>query len=276
MEFIKTHINLKSLYSLFVFALLMIPVGCAQDTESADANDSGHFSMSISEFYTQYNVRCMDQVVYYSGQEHSTFNKSKALGPPQGAGQNSGSLDVFNLGEGQSAIFTMQGYALFDGSGADFIVYENGFQVHNSGLYSLDFGYVEVSPGGTSTDPSAWDWYLILPVHSGPPDNEQGGKSNLVGLEPVSLHFPGHIIDPRDEKAGGDRFDLSMARKIENRHNGSDPRVFTLGHTLAEDHVTLIKYIKIVDGGQYFPDAQDYSNGVDIDGICALYIQKAE
>ncbi|NQV91109.1 hypothetical protein HQ489_01410 [Candidatus Woesearchaeota archaeon] len=212
------------------------------------------------EFYTSYGVRCLDTLVSHSGKEIPAFGSVKSFGPPKGAGQNGGSLDVFVIGEGKEAIFEIQGYTAANQNGIDLKVFENGFE-STSGTYAWDLGTLQVSPDNIH-------WYGFEPKHV-PPNNQITGKTNLIGLHPVITNYEDNSINPRLDAAGGDGFDLANAKLITDNSSGN-PLTFEYGTSLIEN----IRYFKIVDGGSTLPDGQVQSNGVDIDGFCIFNPEK--
>lgn len=109
------------------------------------------------------------------------------FGPPLGAGENAGSLDVLSLGEGGSITVAFGG-VIQDGPGADIIVFENSF-----------IGWVEPASVWASEDGTEWvEW----------PCNTESGLG-CAGITPVLSH-PNNCIDATDPNvAGGDAFDLA-------------------------------------------------------------------
>ena len=109
------------------------------------------------------------------------------FGPPLGAGENAGSLDVLSLGEGGSITVAFGG-VIQDGPGADIIVFENSF-----------IGWVEPASLWASEDGTEWvEW---------PCDDDSG--LGCAGITPVLSH-PDNCIDATDpDVAGGDAFDLA-------------------------------------------------------------------
>ena len=203
-----------------------------------------------SNYYNKYNTRCIDTLISHTGKQVPGFTSEKAFGPPKGAGQYAGSLDVFVIGDGKEAIFEIKGYSLTNSSGNDLKVFENGFEFINDSM-SWDLGTFEVSPDNVN-------WYGFEPK-----DNP---KRNMVGLKPVIVNFEENNIDPRNNEAGGDAFDLSNAKLIVDKSTGN-PFTYTYGKPLTE----AVRYFKIVDGGIAIPDGQVESNGVDVDALCVFY-----
>lgn len=113
------------------------------------------------------------------------------FGPPQGQGDMSGSLDVLSLGRGGSITLEFTDFEIVDGTGVDFIVFENGF----TGF--LELGFVEVSADGTT-----WNAFPCAAT-------VDGGTEGCAGANIVYSN-PQNGIPPTSPDAGGDGFDLSQ------------------------------------------------------------------
>lgn len=153
-----------------------------------------------------------DRVVSFKPGANAGFGADKmpqiVLGPPQGGGATSGSLDVVSLGKSGEIILAFDVPAVVDGEGADFIVFENPFS-----------GYVETGLVAVSDDGENWHEF---PCASTDPT---GAFKGCAGVNPV-LSNPDNGISPTDAKlAGGDHFDLhdlgvSSARYVRIRDSG--------------------------------------------------------
>ncbi len=135
-----------------------------------------------------------DRVVSYQTGERGGFHEEDlpkiVLGPPHGAGNAPGGLDVFSLGLGGRITLEFTDFAACDGPGPDFIVFENVFG-----------GFYEPAKIAVSADGETWHSF---PCGSGP-DFE-----GCAGLTPVFADPDRNSIDPTDsESAGGDSFDLA-------------------------------------------------------------------
>jgi hypothetical protein len=119
-------------------------------------------------------------------------------GPPAGAGDEKGSLDVVSLGIGGELVVSFEPNAIVDGPGPDFIVFENAFfAAGNPNAPSADPGEVSVSEDGTT-----WKIYECMPGAAAP-------YGKCAGWHPV-YSAPGNGISPIDPKtAGGEAYDLS-------------------------------------------------------------------
>jgi len=110
------------------------------------------------------------------------------LGPPVGAGDAAGSIDVVSLGlEGE--IVLELGAPAIDGPGVDLLVFENAF-----------IGWVE--PGEVSVSADGETWYAFECSDEEPFDG-------CAGVAPV-FSSTANDLDPADPTvAGGDQFDLA-------------------------------------------------------------------
>jgi hypothetical protein len=129
--------------------------------------------------------------------ENGGFHKEElpgvVLGPPQGAGEAAGSLDVLSLGTNGSIVLEM-GDEIVDGDGVDLIVFENPFK-SSSGVVDGEAGEVSVSEDGVH--------FSAFPC-----DRKKPPPNGCAGFGPV-LSSSKNGIDPTDASAaGGDQFDL--------------------------------------------------------------------
>ncbi|MEE2750111.1 MAG: cell surface protein [Myxococcota bacterium] len=114
------------------------------------------------------------------------------LGPPNGGGAGTGSLDVLSLGLGGEIVLKFTDYLLRDGPGVDLLVFENAFPSWP------ELGIVSASLNGT-------DW-VSWPCEA---TNSEQGFPGCAGVQAVLSH-PENCIDATDPGlAGGDGFDLS-------------------------------------------------------------------
>ena len=120
-------------------------------------------------------------------------------GPPVGAGDLAGSLDVVSLGFEGEIVLSFDPNAIVDGPGIDFIVFENAFYAGGDpSRIAADLGEVSVSDDGTT-----WQTYPCDATKTSPP------YGACAGWHPV-FSAPGNGISPIDPKtAGGDAFDLA-------------------------------------------------------------------
>lgn len=120
----------------------------------------------------------------------------KVLGPPQGAGSGAGSFDVLSLGRGGEIVIEFTDFIVFDGAGADLIVFENPFLLGNGQTFA-EPGRVSVSEDGVT--------FVELPCQTG-----GWPYPGCAGVNPVFANANENDIDPTDpNEAGGDGFDLA-------------------------------------------------------------------
>ncbi len=231
----------KALFISIIFFILFVMLYCHPKDKSHPLTDGQKGEDGIYTGYTFANT-----VTEHSGTELDGYPSENALNGVFGEGDYAGSLDVFVIGESKYAIFSWDGKKLVNGEGDDLKVFENGFYTGGTDdSMSLDLGMVEVSKDGL-------EWYSIPVTYTEQPyDNSPYGKLNFIGTKPVHLNFDDDVlIEPSSEEAGGDGFDLSDA---------------------GIDEGDFIRYVKLIDAGDTYPDGQIESNGIDIDGVCAFY-----
>jgi len=120
-------------------------------------------------------------------------------GPPVGAGAAAGSLDVVSLGNKGEIVLGFGANSIVDGTGVDFIVFENAFYVGGDPTKAIATDLAEVS---VSDDGITWTAFPCMPGASAP-------YGMCAGWRPV-YSAPGNGISPVDpQHAGGDPYDLS-------------------------------------------------------------------
>jgi len=144
--------------------------------------------------------RFASQVVSFTPGECAGFGipllPDVVLGPPVGAGDRQGSLDVVSLGAGGSIVLGFAPTAIVDGPGPDFIVFENAFFA--GGDPSRPFA----EPAEVSVSDDGITWRAFPCATSAP-------WAGCAGTRPV-LSAPDNGVSPFDpEAAGGDAFDLA-------------------------------------------------------------------
>ncbi|MFH1466306.1 MAG: cell surface protein [Pseudomonadota bacterium] len=137
-----------------------------------------------------------DRVVSFEPGDCSGFGQDSlpdvVLGPPQGAGERAGSLDVVSLGDGGVIVLALDDLGLVDGEGPDLLVFENAF-----------VGWPEPGFVAASADGERWaEWPCD-------PEDAEGGFPGCAGVHPVYADGEDGA-DPTDPAtAGGDAFDLA-------------------------------------------------------------------
>ena len=187
-----------------------------------------------------------------------------------GAGDKKGSTDVFSLGydEGADNYVTLRwsSRVATNGPGADFAVFENPFSSGNGTVF-MDLAVVQLSRDGQIWVDMPYDY--VNPdetVYSPAPDMWIG----FAGKRPVFYNEESNVVDPFDpEAAGGDHFDLDDlpedgAEAAAIRENG-----------FAFIRLVTAPSLNNPDTGE--PFAKDLiSNGADIDGVAARYLESEQ
>jgi len=191
---------------------------------------------------------------------------SRALGGPSGEGDSNGSLDVLVLGVGGSITLGFSG-TLFDGPGADFTVFENGFSF-GGGFYG-ELGFVEVSSDGLVW--ARFDSDCQIPAPLGPFDTyDMALVSGLAGNAPIFANVNTNSIDPFDALvSGGDPFDLAAL--------SAHPTVLS-----GDVDLMSIQFVRIVDivgdgatvasTGNPIYDPTSSTASFDLDAVAALHL----
>jgi hypothetical protein len=157
------------------------------------------------------------------------------LGPPVGAGDGQGGLDVVSLGSGGTIVLSFEPNAIIDGPGVDFIVFENAFfAAGNPDRPSAEVGEVSVSDDGVT--------WTVFPCTS-----TKAPFGTCAGWHPV-YSSPRNCISPVDPAvAGGDAFDLAAVG------------------------VTHARYVRVIDRSMETcptdPSQKLTSNGFDLDAV---------
>ncbi len=150
------------------------------------------------------------------------------LGPPQGGGADSGSLDVATLGNGGSIILGFAPSVIVDRPGPDFIVFENPFDIGGDPTKP----FAEVATVGVSDDGITFkDFPCTATIYP---------YGMCAGWHPVFANPGTNDIDPTDPAvAGGDDFDLADLGVTEARFVRITDRV-DLPSTFDLDAVSIV------------------------------------
>lgn len=195
-------------------------------------------------------------------------NANNAVNGVRGAGQSAGSMDVFSLGYTNGVdnfiVLSWGGATVRNGPGVDFVVFENGFQT-GPNLYFMDLVVVMLSRDGVTYVPFPHDYMAQDETqYVAQPDVWRG----FGGRYPIKYNVDTNPVDPFDHEAsGGDPFDLD-----ELPVDGGESQA------IREEG---FRYLKLVTAPtQINPDTGDFfvrdgmSNGADIDGVIARYVQE--
>lgn len=159
------------------------------------------------------------------------------LGPPFGGGLYIQSADVVSLGNGGEIILSFPRFFPIDGSGPDFIVFENAFTPRGSATLFMEPGIVGVSQDGIN--------FIDFPC------SLSATYSGCTGTHAVLANSDYNTINPRDPNtAGGDAYDLQ-----------------TLG-------LNYIKYIRIRDANLKLAGEAATSTGqagFDLDAVAIVH-----
>ena len=160
------------------------------------------------------------------------------LGPPQGKGTDSGSLDVLSLGSGGEIVLGFGAHSLTDGAGPDFVVFENAFWPggDQSQVYA-ELGEVSVSEDGET-------WQAFDCNTSG---DGHGRYPGCAGFTPTLVYDANTLLPLDPEKSGGDAFDL------------------------ADLGVTRARFVKIRDLKTLEPAGM--TSGFDLDAVGAIHAE---
>jgi len=122
------------------------------------------------------------------------------LGPPSGKGTGAGSLEVLSLGKGGSIVLGFEPFAIVDGEGPDFVVFENPFWPGG------DPAAVFAEPGVVSVSENGDDW-LAFPCDSA--GDGAGNFSGCAGVTPTEAYDANTLVPLDPKLTGGDAFDLA-------------------------------------------------------------------
>lgn len=132
------------------------------------------------------------------------YNQDKmpsiVLGPPQGKGTNSGSLDVVSLGAAGEIVLAFGDLGIVDGPGPDLVVFENAFWPNGeASAVFAELGEVSVSEDGET-------WQTFPCDSAGDGDGHYPG---CAGVTPT-LIYDAELLTPIEPAlSGGDAFDLA-------------------------------------------------------------------
>lgn len=237
--------------------------GCADDDGTAPPNDDAGGGISLGgqdggadatnaatddattpDAASPYPAdRFVTDVVSFTPGECAGFGAAKmpgvVEGPPLGAGDQMGSLDVVSFGKGGEMIVRFDG--IVDGPGPDFIVFENAFYAGGDPTkIAADLAQVGVSEDGVT-----WHDFPCTPGDAPP-------FGTCAGWRPVHSS-PTNGISPFDpDHAGGDPYDL------------------------ADLGLAAIRYVRIQDRAtEGCPDGGATTTaGFDLDAIAVLHPSK--
>jgi len=195
-----------------------------------------------------------------------------------GAGLTAGSLDVYSLEQtGSRSVLTLEwaGKKVTNGTGVDFVVFENAFRISGSATaLFMDPTIVEISRDNTK-------YCGFAPDYTGSPEtsysNNPSHWSGFAGRSAVLYNAATNVLDADAlfdaAQAGGDGFDLSSLSDSNAAGTGCD----TAERNALQSQGFL--YVRLTaatarnnpDTGAAFV-SDSASTGPDIDGIVARYL----
>jgi hypothetical protein len=175
-------------------AVLEVP---QQSVSPAPAPPSGQYAGTVVSFTpglgSGYGANKMPSIV---------------LGPPQGKGTLTGSMDVLSLGIGGEIVLDFSDHSILNKPGDDFIVFENAFwPADNPEAVFAELGEVSVSLDGHT-------WHTF-PCH--PDESDAAAWPGCAGWTPT-LAFAPHMKPLDSDLTGGDAFDLEALGLNEARY----------------------------------------------------------
>jgi hypothetical protein len=201
-------------------------------------------------------------------------DKAKAINGVRGAGNYSGSGDVYSLtatGQGSSIVLEWSGRRITNGAGIDFIVFENPFYLNSSSAKAfLEPTLVEVSIDNIK-------YCGFNPTYSNIPSTSFSDSvvhwNKFAGITPVLYNMEtnplsgNHLYDI--SKAGGDGFDLSDLVADIN----PDPTVGCTSNEVSMIQSMGFVYLRLTAAtAKNFPaNPNSFGGGADIDGVLARY-----
>ncbi len=241
----------------------------------------GAFNITAASGAQFYATQVIDHVD--GNPKQSGFgDMNEALGAPSGRGSGAtsseGSTSVYNLGVGGSLTLgfdeVVGGVAttprgIFDGAGADFIVFENAFYAGNRPSTTFaELVFVEVSSNGVDYARFAYDSRTedeVSPFGT----IDAADVSGFAGVTPVYANPAENSIDPFDPAAaGGDAFDLAAL--------ANHPLI--AAGKLRLDAVRFVRLVDVVGNGSVFdadgPVYDPYgagNGGADIDALGVIH-----
>lgn len=208
------------------------------------------------------------------------FNdSSKATNGICGGGEFSGSLDVYAMnltGTGASAVLSWGGKSVLNGSGIDFIVYENPFKLSDtSDRYAMDPMVVEVS-----LDNSVYCGFPLTYDSTSSTLNKISSWGGFAGLRPVIYNMGSKTFSLEELftstgngflKGGGDGFDLDQVTASGTCTTTVRDQIKTSGFKFIK--LTSASAVTNPATGNPYTYPHAFDNGGDIDGVVARNVQ---
>ena len=224
-----------------------------------------------------------DTVISAPGATGQGFkNSSLAVNGICGGGTSSGSTDVYELdqtGAGATLTLGWSSHTVMNGSGVDFIVFENAFyQNGNSSIRFMEAVIVEVRDDITGR----WCGFTGLDYNPGGPETTYStNPAHWIGFAGVTPTLYNQVFNALSASAifdpsqgGGDGFDLSNLASASTFGNdcNSTARTNILANGLTQVRLHAASSKTNPDSGSAFPvDTAAFDDGPDIDGVLARY-----
>lgn len=171
-----------------LLAFLPLLAGCSGASDGPDAPEPP-YAASVESF---------------SPGQGAGFGQSNlpdvVLGPPHGKGTDSGSLDVLSLGSDGEIVLGFGSQTIVDGTGADFVVFENPFWPNGDAAAV----YAELGEVSVSEDGKQWKTFAC--------DTQGDGQQHFpgcAGWSPTLEYDATTLVPLEPEQTGGDAFDLA-------------------------------------------------------------------
>lgn len=208
-----------------------------------------------------------DEVVEAPGDTgEGTGDATHSIDGVHGGGEGSANTsDVFSIGYNEGTdnyiVLSWSGRTVLNGTGTDFVVFENSFLIGAGPDCFMDQVVVQLSRDGIN-------WVSFPHDYTAEDETEYSSDPSMwqgfAGIRPVLYNEDSNPVDPFDPLlSGGDHFDLD------------DLPGDTESEAIKEEG---FRYLKLITAPTLFnPDTGDYyvsdpiSNGADIDGVMARY-----
>lgn len=260
--------------------------------ESGAAAEPAPLAVTLRPDADPYADSVLEQQLLHPQAFNQVLLPGVVLGPPQGGGLTSGSLDVVSLGAasvddpgsapyGGSIILGFDDNVVVDGPGADFTVFENAFYYLNSlGQADPETRVMEPAIVSVSQDGATWHSF---PFDFSPRYDAKTSALNLkhpyvynrgfAGVNPVISN--GINVDATDPAvSGGDSFDLADL-KVPGLDWIRFVRLQSTGHQwLVDMNGDLVQHPN--DKATRSADRNFNKSGFDLDAVTAIWMDRAE
>ena len=168
--------------------------------EAADPGDSVNGSTSAADL--PYAAEVISFTPGSSAGHGQDELPDVVLGPPDGRGEQMGSLDVLSLGVGGEVVLGFGERVIEDGPGVDLVVFENAFWAGGDPeAVFADLGEVAVSADGET-------WHTFVCDDAGVSEGAPRFPG-CAGWSPTLAYEAAEIVPLDPELTGGDAFDLA-------------------------------------------------------------------